>query len=86
MIENTKKSKIIDEYKTHEGDTGSPEVQVAILTERIKSVTGHLKEHSHDNHSRRGLLTMVNKRRRLLAYLKKKDSGRYDEIVTKLEL
>lgn len=86
MIDTTKKSKIIDQYKTHEGDTGSPEVQVAILTERIKSVTDHLKEHDHDNHSRRGLLTMVNKRRRLLTYLKKKDTTRYDEIVHKLDL
>lgn len=80
------KQKIIDTYKTHEGDTGSPEVQVAILTERIKNVTDHLKAHPHDNHSRRGLLSMVNKRRRLLSYLLKKSAERYQQIIAKLNL
>ncbi len=80
------KQKIIDIYKTHEGDTGSPEVQIAILSERIKNVTDHLKAHPHDNHSRRGLLSMVNKRRRLLAYLMKKDAERYKQILEKLNL
>lgn len=80
------KQKIIDIYKTHEGDTGSPEVQIAILSERIKNVTDHLKAHPHDNHSRRGLLSMVNKRRRLLTYLMKKDVERYKQILEKLNL
>ncbi len=80
------KTKIIDTFKTHKGDTGSPEVQVALLTERINLLTGHLKGHKKDVHSRRGLLQMVNKRRRLLLYLKKKDEARYKEIVVKLKL
>lgn len=80
------KQQIIDEYSTHTGDTGSPEVQAALLTEQIKNLTSHLKEHDHDVHSRRGLLSMVNKRRRLLQYLLKKDADRYKEIVTKLGL
>lgn len=81
-----KKNKIIDDFKTHKGDTGSPEVQVALLTERINSLTDHLKDHKKDVHSRRGLLQMVNKRRRLLLYLKKKEEERYSKLVKKLGL
>ena len=73
MIQKEKKTAIIAEYATHEGDTGSPEVQIAILTARINELTEHLREHKHDNHSRRGLLMMVGKRRSLLDYLAKKD-------------
>lgn len=80
------KQKIIEEFATHKGDTGSPEVQAALLTEQIKNLTNHLKEHTHDVHSRRGLLSMVNKRRRLLQYLLKKDSERYKLVVEKLGL
>ncbi len=80
------KKKIIDEYKIHEDDTGSPEVQVAILSERINQLSDHLKEHKKDNHSRRGLLQLVGKRRRLLSYLKDKDEERYSTIVKKLNL
>jgi small subunit ribosomal protein S15 len=79
-----KKSGIIGEYKTHEGDTGSPEVQVAILTARINNLTEHLKVNKQDNHSRRGLLIMVGKRRRLLNYLATKDITRYRELVGRL--
>jgi len=74
------KEKIIKKYAVAEGDTGSPEVQVAILSERIKQLSGHLKTHKKDNHSRRGLLQMVGKRRRLLEYLKRKDEKRYEKI------
>ena len=80
------KTTIIGEYKTHKDDTGSPEVQVALLTERINLLTGHLKGHKKDVHSRRGLLQMVNKRRKLLLYLKKKDEERYNKVVKKLKL
>ena len=80
------KSQIIKEYQTHEGDTGSPEVQIALLTERINELTAHLKIHTHDNHSRRGLLKMVGKRRNLLNYLAKTDVERYRDIVEKLGL
>ena len=80
------KQQIIDGFATHKGDTGSPEVQAALLSEQIKSLTMHLKEHTHDVHSRRGLLSMVNKRRRLLQYLLKKDSDRYKEVINKLGL
>ena len=80
------KKQVIDKFKTHEGDTGSPEVQVALLTEQIKHLTAHLKEHPHDIHSRRGLLSMVNKRRRLLQYLFKKDTERYTMVIEKLGL
>jgi small subunit ribosomal protein S15 len=86
MIRKEEKTAVIEANKTHENDTGSPEVQVAILTARIKQLTEHLKEHSHDNHSRRGLLKMVGKRRKLLDYLKKKDIERYRAIVAKLGL
>ena len=80
------KQKIIKEFATKSGDTGSPEVQVALLTEQIKNLTDHLKEHPHDIHSRRGLLSMVNKRRRLLQYLFKKDTERYSIVIEKLGL
>ena len=80
------KQKIIKEFATKSGDTGSPEVQVALLTEQIKHLTDHLKEHPHDIHSRRGLLSMVNKRRRLLQYLFKKDTERYSIVIEKLGL
>ncbi|GFP23968.1 small subunit ribosomal protein S15, partial [Candidatus Hakubella thermalkaliphila] len=72
-----KKSSIIGEYKIHEGDTGSPEVQIALLTHRINQLTDHLKLHRKDHHSRRGLLKMVGQRKRLLDYLRNKDMGRY---------
>jgi small subunit ribosomal protein S15 len=79
-----RKTALIKEYATVEGDTGSPEVQVAILTERINNLTGHFKDHKKDNHSRRGLLTMVSTRRSLLDYLKKKDESRYSKIIAAL--
>lgn len=80
------KSEIITSNARHEGDTGSPEVQVALLTERINHLTTHLKEHKNDHHSRRGLLKMVGARRGLLNYLMKKDVLRYRELIAKLEL
>jgi small subunit ribosomal protein S15 len=79
-----KKSEIIGNYKTHEGDTGSPEVQVAILSERINYLTEHFKTHAKDHHSRRGLLMLVGQRRRLLDYLKHKDTSRYAELIRRL--
>jgi len=81
-----KKQEVILSHARQSGDTGSPEVQVAILTERIRNLTEHFKGHNKDNHSRRGLLMMVNKRRSLLDYLKKKDVGRYNELIQKLGL
>ena len=81
-----KKTEIIQDNARATGDTGSPEVQVAILTERIRNLTEHFKGHHKDNHSRRGLLMMVNKRRSLLAYLKKKDVERYNSLIQKLGL
>ena len=81
-----RKAELIKEHGLAEGDTGSPEVQVAILTERINNLTGHFKGHAKDNHSRRGLLMMVNKRRSLLDYLKAKDADRYTAIIGKLGL
>ena len=80
------KKKIISKFGMGKGDTGSPEVQIALLTERISKLTDHLKKHGHDVHSRRGLLTIVSKRRRLLNYLQKKASDRYTKIVASLEL
>ena len=80
------KKKIIAEYATSEGDTGSPEVQVALLTKRISDLTGHLKEHKHDHHSRRGLLLLVGQRRRLLNYLQKTEIESYRSIVERLGL
>lgn len=80
------KQDIIAKYATHEGDTGSPEVQVALLTKRIADLTEHLKEHKHDHHSRRGLLLMVGDRRRLLDYLKNVDINRYRSLIERLGL
>ncbi len=85
-LEVKQKQKIIEEFKTKEGDTGSPEIQVALLTQRINRLSGHLKENVHDNHSRRGLLGLVSKRRRILNYLEKKDVKRYKEVAVKLKL
>ena len=79
-----RKTEIIGAYKTHDGDTGSPEVQVAILSERISYLTEHFKVHAKDHHSRRGLLKLVGQRRRLLDYLKSKDSERYSELIQRL--
>jgi small subunit ribosomal protein S15 len=81
-----RKQEVILEHARQEGDTGSPEVQVAILSERIKNLTDHLSGHKKDFHSRRGLLVMVGQRRRLLDYLKKKDSSRYDALIQRLGL
>jgi len=80
------KGQIVTEYRRVEGDTGSPEVQVALLTARIQDLTPHFKMHVHDHHSRQGLLRMVNKRRKLLDYLRKKDVGRYRELISRLGL
>jgi len=85
-LEKEEKKKILKDFAQHEGDTGSPEVQIALLSERIKRLTDHLKEHKQDVHSRRGLLQMVNKRRRILVYLTRKDPDRYKSIVAKLGL
>ena len=84
VLEN--KTKIIDEFKVHARDTGSAEVQIALLTERINTLGEHFKQHKKDFHSRRGLLLMVGRRRRLLNYLKTKDSKKYEEILGKLNL
>ncbi|MBQ8935286.1 MAG: 30S ribosomal protein S15 [Oscillospiraceae bacterium] len=84
MIRKEEKTAVIEANRTHETDTGSPEVQIAILTARIRELTEHLKVHKKDNHSRRGLLKMVGKRRRLLDYLAKKDIERYRAIIAKL--
>ena len=81
-----RKQELIGEYATKSGDTGSPEVQVAILSERIVNLTEHFKSHGKDNHSRRGLLMMVSKRRRLLDYLKRKNTDRYEQLVKRLGL
>ena len=80
------KKKLIEQFKMHEGDTGSPEVQVALLSKRITELTDHFGEHKKDHHSRQGLLKMVNKRRKLLDYLKKKDQSRYRELISRLGL
>ncbi len=85
-ISAERKTALVKEFATKEGDTGSPEVQVAILTERINYLTEHFKTHKKDNHSRRGLLTMVSKRRSLLDYLKSKDEGRYQTLIKRLEI
>ncbi|MDK2820559.1 MAG: small subunit ribosomal protein [Clostridia bacterium] len=85
-LDAAKKREIISRYQTHEGDTGSPEVQIAILTERITELTEHLKKHHKDHHSRRGLLKMVGKRRGLLNYLRDKDIERYRQIIQALGL
>ncbi|PCJ34817.1 SSU ribosomal protein S15p (S13e) [hydrothermal vent metagenome] len=81
-----KKQELINDYATVKGDTGSPEVQVAILTTRILNLTEHFKSHKKDNHSRRGLLMLVNKRRGLLSYLKSKDEARYQSLIKRLGL
>ena len=80
------KVNIVNEYKRNEGDTGSPEVQVAVLTERIKNLTDHFKDHKKDNHSRQGLLKLVNQRRKVLDYIKSKNESRYDDIIKRLGL
>ncbi len=81
-----RKSALISEYRTKNGDTGSPEVQVALLTERINGLTDHFKTHKKDNHSRRGLLKMVSQRRGLLDYLKSTDEGRYQSLIKRLDI
>ena len=86
MLTRQEKDAIIKKYQTHKSDTGSPEVQIAILTKEIEQVSGHLKVHRKDNHSRRGLLKMVGNRRRLLRYLKNESVERYGKIVAKLKL
>jgi small subunit ribosomal protein S15 len=83
-LNRDKKTEIIGAYRVHEGDTGSPEVQVALLTERIAYLTEHFKVHAKDHHSRRGLLGLVGQRRRLLDYLKRKDVERYSELIRRL--
>ena len=83
-LDTATKQSIMTEYATHEGDTGSPEVQIAVLTQRIKDLTEHLKEHKHDHHSRRGLLLLVGRRRRLLGYLQKIDIARYRSLIERL--
>ncbi|PKO12333.1 MAG: 30S ribosomal protein S15 [Chloroflexi bacterium HGW-Chloroflexi-10] len=85
-LTNEQKNAIIKDYARHEGDTGSPEVQVAILTNRIIYLTEHLRQHKHDESSRRGLLILVGQRRRLLAYLRGKDYGRYAALTERLKL
>ena len=85
-IKAERKGELVREYARHEGDTGSPEVQVAILSERIKNLTDHLQTHNKDFHSRRGLLVMVGQRRRLLDYVKGKDQSRYDSLIQRLGL
>ncbi len=86
MLQKEVKTQIMQEYATHEGDTGSPEVQIAVLTKRINDLTEHLKTHKKDHHSRRGLLKMVGHRRNLLTYLQKKDIERYRAVIAKLGL
>ncbi|WP_067838468.1 30S ribosomal protein S15 [Amphibacillus sediminis] len=85
-ITQERKNEIINEFKTHENDTGSPEVQIAVLTEEITSLNDHLRVHKKDHHSRRGLLKMVGKRRNLLTYLRNKDVTRYRQLIEKLGL
>ena len=85
-MDAAEKKRIIEEYATHPGDTGSPDVQIALLTRRISHLTEHLKEHKHDHHSRRGLLLMVGDRRRMLDYLKRVDINRYRSLIERLGL
>jgi len=85
-ISAERKQTLISEFATKSGDTGSPEVQVAVLSERIKNLTEHLKGHTKDNHSRRGLLVMVGQRRRMLDYLKSANTGRYENLIERLGL
>ena len=84
MFTKDRKTEVIDSYKTHEGDTGSPEVQVALLSERISYLNEHFKSHAKDHHSRRGLLKLVGQRRSLLDYLKRKDLDRYADLIKRL--
>jgi len=86
MITPERKQELIAEYATKPGDTGSPEVQVAILSERINNLTGHFKTHAKDNHSRRGMIKMVSERRSLLDYVKSKDAKRYEALIARLGL
>ena len=86
MLRKDEKTAVIEANRTHETDTGSPEVQIAILTKRISDLTEHLKTHKKDNHSRSGLFKMIGKRRNLLNYLKKKDQERYETLIARLEL
>jgi small subunit ribosomal protein S15 len=86
MLDKKDKDNIIKKFQTHKGDTGSPEVQIAILSEEIEQVSEHLKLHKKDNHSRRGLLKMVGNRRRLLRYLREEDKKRHEKIVEKLKI
>ena len=86
MLTKEAKTSVIDEYRTHESDSGSPEVQIALLTERIRGLTEHLRRFPKDNHSRRGLLKLVGQRRRLLAYLVRKDNARYRAVINRLGL
>lgn len=86
MIQKAKKKKIIEKFKTHVDDTGSAAVQIALLSERINYITNHLKKHKKDFHSRRGLLVLVGRRRRLLSYLKNKDPQNYTEVAKELDL
>ncbi len=85
-IDKTQKQSIINEYKIHEHDTGSPEVQIALLSSRINYLTEHFKTHKKDHHSRRGLLKLVSQRRKLLDYLKQSDKQRYEEVIKRLEI
>ena len=85
-LTKTKKTEVITGFKTHERDTGSPEVQIALLTERINELTPHFKEHKKDHHSRRGLLKLVGRRRRLLDYLKAADNARYKTVIERLNI
>ncbi len=80
------RTQVIGDYQTHSNDTGSPDVQIALLTTRINQMIDHLRVHKHDHHSRRGLLKMVGRRRRLLAYLQKKDRARYQQLIERLGL
>ncbi|MFT4824131.1 MAG: small subunit ribosomal protein S15 [Halioglobus sp.] len=85
-LDAQKKAEIVKDYQTGESDTGSPEVQVALLTANIEQLQGHFKAHKHDHHSRRGLIRMVNQRRKLLDYLKRKNTARYAELIKRLGL
>ena len=85
-LDKAVKTAIMNEYATHPGDTGSPEVQIAVLSKRIKDLTEHLKDHKHDHHSRRGLLILVGQRRRLLGYLQSVDIARYRSLIERLGL
>lgn len=85
-LQKTQRDEIVEAYQTHDTDTGSPEVQIALLTERINGLIEHLREHPHDHHSRRGLLKLVGRRRRLLAYLNQNDNDRYRTLIARLGL